>query len=230
MLDGRDLFDDRPDRRRRCEIRGARSPRSPATPSDSLVTTTRPSASASPSTPIASRPSWISNGTASRESSNVAQPSTVPGLETGPAKHERPVVGVLERVLGVDPTGDADVGRLAALRELDRLGDRDGRRRGEQSPDPVARPERAQRHGCRAEGDAVPRPRGGGESPADHTGVPTSPPSRTAHAAPAARAGKAPHGGPRRAPRPGPARDRRVAGDRPWITGAPHLELVDNTR
>ena len=53
-------------RRGRCPSgRGRRGP--PAVPTDSRVTTTRPSSSASPSTAMRSRPSLISNGTTSRD-------------------------------------------------------------------------------------------------------------------------------------------------------------------
>ena len=41
-----------------------------------------------------------------------------PGLEPDPAEDERPVIGVLELVLGVDPAGDPDVRPVAARGDL----------------------------------------------------------------------------------------------------------------
>ena len=61
---------------------------------------------ASASTAIRSRPSAISNAMTWRLSSNAVQRLARPGLEPGPAADERPMVLVLELVLGVDAAGD----------------------------------------------------------------------------------------------------------------------------
>ena len=146
VLDRRDLLDQRPDRRRRrSRSAGARSPRSPARPLDSRGTTTRPASSAAPSTPIASRPSWISNGTA-RASPRTAPAATGPGLEAASggaraAGGRRPRTRPRRRS-GRRPgrSGAGRSRRAAAPRAT-----RDRRRRREQPSDAVARPERAQR-------------------------------------------------------------------------------------
>ena len=130
-----------------------------------------PSPRASPSTPMASRPSWILNGTASRESSNGVHRLVLLSSRRS-APHERPVVGVLERLLGVDAAGDPDVGSLARLGEPTCLGDRDGRRRRQQPPDAVRGPLRAQRQGRRDEGNES---RGDEEQGSHRPIIPTSP-------------------------------------------------------
>ena len=81
------------------------------------------------------------------------------------------MIGVLELLLGVDPAVDSDVGRLAAPRQLERLGDSDRRRCRQQATDPIAGPERAKRHRRRSEGDQARGDEDEGESPADHTGA-----------------------------------------------------------
>jgi len=72
-------------------------------------------------------------------------------LDSGPSQDERPVIGVLELLLAVDPALDADVAGLSGAREPDRLADRDQRRRREEPADPVATPEAQQHRGARRE-------------------------------------------------------------------------------
>ena len=123
---------------------GTRSGTSAAVPSDSRETTTSPTSSASASMAIRSRPSTISNATAWRDVLERGPGLARAGLEPGPAVDQRPMVLVLELVLGVDPARDGDVACLAGPRDLERPRDGNHGRRREDPPDPRLVPDRAE--------------------------------------------------------------------------------------
>ena len=181
VVDAAQLLDPQPHRRRPAACRrAARSGTSAAVPSDSRVITTRPSSSASTSTRDPVEPvddlerhrlAPVLHGVHDRPARS---------LEAGPPEHQRPVVLVLELVLGVDPAGDGHVAGGAGLRQGDGPRHRDDLGRGQDPADAGAAPERAEQDPA----DREQREAGHGQEDGDHRGMIAVAPRR-----PAVRAG-----------------------------------------
>ena len=117
---------------------GTRSVMSAAVPSDSRTTTTSPPSSAESSTAMASRPSWISNGTRSRRSSRSVQPRGPRSWRRVRRNTSGRCAASSKSVSRVDPALDRHVARPTGG-EGPGLADADHRRGCQEPPHPVAR-------------------------------------------------------------------------------------------
>ena len=115
VLDRRDLLDTARTGGRGAIRREPVPPMSPATPLRFAGTTT--SRHPAPPCPLRSRPGPRGSRTARPGASpRTSSTDRRSGHEADPPEDERPVVGVLERVVGVDPAVDPDVRATAAPR------------------------------------------------------------------------------------------------------------------
>ena len=175
VLDGRDVLDAQPGLRvrRRCPPRVSRLEVRGLARRSRAARRRGPRRARAPSTPISSRPSRTTNGTTSSrrvERSSSARAAGRAPRERRPPEHERPMVGVLELRVAVDPAVDADVARARpASAMLDRLGDRRPSARRRAAGPRGSRGPKLRRIAPRdAEGERRPRPGGAGDPRRDH--------------------------------------------------------------